>query len=313
MKKSISKNRTASPPQKSSKTNYDGTNLLADSLSLDEYIGNREAVKEVRRILAMSVGAEIYRDLKIPIPKGILLVGEPGTGKTELVKALVKEKSDRIEMIELSYPDIACKWVNATTENLTGFLTEISARSKSMHVIVFIDEIESMLPSRKNSNQFTLEQNKLVAQFLKWMDGGLMPLTNVTIFGTTNCIELIDEAFLRPGRFDKIIKFLPFDQDDAFKAIKLHFERRQIPQKYIGVINWKLIRENIKNKMTGAETSAVIKEALNDFAEQYMDETSENYKAVLFDTSFILNAIDANIQRNTSIREAKMFGLIKAF
>lgn len=228
---------------------------------LKNVIGQEEAVAEMQSLIATLNASELVEFWGIRPPKGVLLEGPPGTGKTFLVRNfysdLVKTVKTQAILFELSYRDIASKWVDQPIEILNEFFKNVEEKSKTQHVIVFIDEIDSMIPQRNEMMHET--SSKRVNLFLEWMDGGLRTNQNITLIGATNYSDGVDEAARRPGRFDKIIRFNRFNPDDSLKCLKHYFEQCNFDSRQSSKINWGQVKKSFPIKeLTGAEVASVI-------------------------------------------------------
>ncbi|HYB04816.1 MAG TPA: CDC48 family AAA ATPase, partial [Nitrososphaerales archaeon] len=167
-----------------------------------------------------------YRDVfdyaKTRPPKGILLYGPPGTGKTLLAKAVANESE--ANFISIKGPELLSKWVGESERGVR----EIFHKARlAAPCVVFMDEIDSLVPTRgagSNDNQVT---ERVISQILTELDG-LEELRDVVIVGATNRPDMIDQALLRPGRFDKLL-YVPVPDLEARKEIfKIHIKDRPL-------------------------------------------------------------------------------------
>jgi SpoVK/Ycf46/Vps4 family AAA+-type ATPase len=136
------------------------------------------------------------------------------------VKALVNEIKGDVVLHELKFKDIESMWVGESVQILKDYFRRFNEDAKNNHVIVFIDEIDAVLPKRtKHLCQTTAQR---VNVFLEWLDGGIQSLQNISLIGATNCLKNIDETALRPGRYDRIIEFHPLPAQAIVEALKVH-------------------------------------------------------------------------------------------
>lgn len=141
--------------------------------------------------------SRLFRQARVRPPRGILLAGPPGCGKTLLAKAAATET--QANFISVKGPQLIDKFVGESERKVRDIFNK--AR-QAAPCIIFFDEIDSIAPKRDNVGSET--ERRVVAQLLTLMDG-LEPRQNVVVIGATNRVDAIDEALRRPGRFDREI------------------------------------------------------------------------------------------------------------
>ncbi len=157
---------------------------------------------------------DAFRRIGIKPPKGILLVGPPGCGKTLLAKAVAKESD--ANFISIKGPEILSKWVGESERAIR----EVFRRARQASpAIIFFDEIDAIASTRGRDISGVTE--KVVAQMLTEMDG-LESLSDVVVIAATNRPDIIDPALLRPGRFDRIIVVPPPEKKARLEIFKIH-------------------------------------------------------------------------------------------
>lgn len=231
--------------------------LSASDFYLSDIVGQDAAIKELNEYVEVIKQAPIYEVWNISPAKGILLIGPPGCGKTESVRALVNELGSSVAIYQIRYVELASKWLDETIERLRALFKGVEEAAKNKHVIVFIDEIDSMVPNRSNSIHEST--TKRVTVFLEWLDGGLKQNRNITLIGTSNFKDGIDPALLRTGRMDKIITYQKLSVESIIKGLQIHLKKRNIPQDYIGQIDWTSIEPNINpSSYTGSDLKEIV-------------------------------------------------------
>lgn len=233
--------------------------------------GQPQAVEEARKLVMAIRHADIYAQHGVARPRGILLEGPPGTGKTLLAKAVAREAG--AEFISLKVTDLVSKWFGEAEQNVQKFFDRARALTDAgKDVIAFIDEIDAVAPDRQGAYEAT---QKMVSIFLQNIDG----MTNnprLTILGATNHPEKVDDAFRRPGRFDKQIEVeLPDASGRAqILAIKLkeHLEKAKDKANFLApdlditklVENWEGVSgadlESIVNLASEEKVTATIRQ-----------------------------------------------------
>jgi len=192
--------------------------------------------------------AKAFTRLGIRPPKGILLYGPPGTGKTLMAKAVAHESGSNF--ISVSGPEVITKWVGESEKKIR----EIFRRAKQVApAVIFFDEIDSLAP-RRGLEVGTRVSENIVSQILTEMSG-LEELHNVVVIAATNRPDILDQALLRPGRFDRQIYVPAPDEKARLEIFKIH--TRNMPLK--GVDLKKLAKET--NGYSGADIEAVCREA----------------------------------------------------
>jgi transitional endoplasmic reticulum ATPase len=167
-------------------------------VTYDDIGGMASTIDQLREMVELPLRyPELFQRLGVDPPKGVLLHGPPGTGKTRLARAVANESA--AEFFLINGPEIMGSAYGESEAKLRSIFEEAAKAAPS---IVFIDEIDSIAPKR---GQVTGEAEKrLVAQLLTLMDG-LEARANVVVIAATNRPEAIDEALRRPGRFDREI------------------------------------------------------------------------------------------------------------
>ena len=187
--------------------------------------GLSEAVELIRDAIELPhLYPEYFQEHRLVPPKGILLYGPPGCGKTLLAKAVANSLAKRIEaetgerrqsfFLNVKGPELLNKYVGETEQAIRDLFAR--ARNQARHrtpVIIFFDEMDSMFRMRGSGISSDMEAT-IVPQFLAELDG-LEPLENVVIIGATNREDLIDPAVLRPGRIDRKIRIPRPDRQAA--------------------------------------------------------------------------------------------------
>ena len=154
--------------------------------------------------------------------QGILLVGPPGCGKTLLAKALATES--QANFVAMKGADLHSKYVGESEQRLR----DIFRRARqAAPCILFFDELDAFLPARGMMGLDAAVSERILAQFLVEMDG-IEELKGVLVLGATNRVDRLDEAILRPGRFDEIVKFTPPDAIEREEILKIHLKQKPL-------------------------------------------------------------------------------------
>ena len=166
---------------------------------------------------------DLYARYQLPAPKGVLLYGPPGCGKTMIAKAVANSLAEQVgggvgsHFLNIKGPELLNKYVGETERQIRViFATAREHAADGRPVIVFFDEMDSLFRTRGSGVSSDMEST-VVPQLLSEIDG-VEGLSNVIIIGATNREDLIDPAILRPGRLDVKIKL---DRPDAAAAVEI--------------------------------------------------------------------------------------------
>ncbi len=172
---------------------------------------------DVRRRLVEAVEwpikyPELFKQAGVRPPKGLLLAGPPGVGKTLIAKAVANESG--VNVISVKGPALMSKYVGESEQGVRELFHKARLASPC---IIFLDEVDSIIPVRGESSGDSHVAERVLSQFLSEMDG-LEELKGVFVMGATNRADMIDPAMLRPGRFDEIVE-LPLPDEEARREI----------------------------------------------------------------------------------------------
>jgi transitional endoplasmic reticulum ATPase len=185
------------------------------SLSYEDIGGLRPQVARIREIIELPLRyPEVFERLGIDAPKGVLLHGSPGCGKTLIARAIASETD--ANFFTISGPEIVHKHYGESEANLRKIFEEATKKSPS---IIFIDEIDAIAP-RRETTQGEVEK-RVVAQLLALMDG-LNRRANIVVLAATNLPNNLDPALRRPGRFDREITIPIPDRNGRREILEIH-------------------------------------------------------------------------------------------
>jgi len=192
--------------------------------------------------------ADLFNKAAIKPPKGILLYGPPGTGKTLLAKAVASTSESNF--ISIKGPELLSKWVGESEKGIREIFRK--ARQASPCVI-FFDEIDAIAPRRSGYDAGDSHvTERLVSQMLTEIDG-LEDLKGVVIIGATNRPDIIDEALLRPGRFDRLLEIPIPDNNTRKQILQIHLKKKPLAS---DVDIDKLVA--LTDSFTGAEIESLV-------------------------------------------------------
>jgi len=165
---------------------------------------------------------DLFTQAGIRPPKGILLSGPPGCGKTLLAKAVASET--KVNFISVKGPELLSKYVG---ESERGVREVFRKARQAAPCIVFFDEIDALVPSRSAGASDSHVAERVLSQFLAELDG-VEELKGVLVLGATNRSDLLDPAILRPGRFDEIVEIRLPDESERSEIFAIHLQNKPL-------------------------------------------------------------------------------------
>jgi transitional endoplasmic reticulum ATPase len=193
---------------------------------------------------------EIFQRLGIRPPKGILLYGPPGCGKTLLAKAVATESA--ANFITIKGPEIFSKWVGESEKAIREVFRKARMAAPA---VIFFDEIDSILPRRGLGFSDGGVSERVISQLLTEMDG-IVTLEDIVVIAATNRPDIVDPAVLRPGRFDRLIYVPEPDERSRVQIFKIYTKDMPLA-KNIDSANLATIAKNY----SGADIAALCREA----------------------------------------------------
>jgi transitional endoplasmic reticulum ATPase len=205
---------------------------------------------------------DLYTKLDHSMPKGILMHGPSGTGKTMLAKAVATESE--ANFISVKGPELLSKWIGESERGVR----EIFRRARqAAPCVVFFDEIDSIAPIR-GMEGVNAGTERMVSQLLTEMDG-IQELNGVVVIAATNRLDMIDTALLRPGRFDKIVFVPKPDLSTRLKILQIYAKEKPVTTE----VNLQRIAE-LTDGFSGADMSAVANTAVSIVLHEYLQKYS---------------------------------------
>ena len=222
---------------------------IQGKITYEDIGGLEDAIQKIREMIELPIRhPELFERIGIDPPKGVLLHGAPGTGKTLLAKAVAYETD--AYFINISGPEIMSKFFGQSEENLRNRFEEAKNNAPS---IIFLDELDS-IAHKRDDNKGQVE-SRVVAQLLSLMDG-LEGRGEVIVIGATNKINNIDIALRRPGRFDREIEIKVPDTKGRYEVLLIHTRGMPLNED----IDLNLIAEKTHG-FVGADIKSLCKEA----------------------------------------------------
>jgi transitional endoplasmic reticulum ATPase len=230
----------------------------------DDIGGLDREIEKIREMVELPLKyPELFRRLGIDPPKGVILYGPPGCGKTLLARAVATESE--ANFFAINGPEITSKYYGESEAKLREIFRKAEENAPS---IIFIDELDSIAPKREEVSGEA--EKRVVAQLLTLMDG-LKGRGQIIVIGATNRIEAVDPALRRPGRFDREIEIRIPDEKGRLEILKIH--TRGMPL-HSDVDLQRLA--NITYGYTGADIQALCREAAMKALKRYLPLIEKN-------------------------------------
>ena len=202
----------------------------------------------------------LYEKLGHRMPRGILLHGVSGTGKTLLAKAVATESE--ANFVSVRGPELLSKWVGESERGIR----EIFRRARQASpCVIFFDEIDSIAPVRGAGGETSMVE-RVVSQLLTELDG-MENMHGVVVLAATNRVDMIDPALLRPGRFDKIIQIPMPDRDSRKRILEINSKRIDVIDEHVDLDR---IAE-MTDGLSGADVGSIANTAVSLVIHEYLD------------------------------------------
>ena len=192
-----------------------------EKVNFEDIAGNDNAKQDLQEVVDFLKNPKKYRELGAKIPRGVLLVGHPGTGKTMLARAVAGEAG--VPFFSISGSEFVEMFVGVGASRVRDLFTKAK---KNAPCIIFIDEIDAV--GRKRGSGMGGghdEREQTLNQILVEMDG-FDGDTNVIVLAATNRADVLDPALLRPGRFDRRVNIMLPERKDREAILKVHFKNK---------------------------------------------------------------------------------------
>ena len=239
---------------------YEEARAGRGDVNYDDVGGMADTIRQLREMVELPLRyPELFTRLGVDPPKGVLLHGPPGTGKTRLARAVANESD--ASFFAINGPEIMGSAYGESEKRLRDVFEEAAKAAPS---IVFIDEIDSIAPKRSGSPGEA--EKRLVAQLLTLMDG-LHTGSNIVVIAATNRPDALDEALRRPGRFDREIVIGVPDESGRREILGIHTRGMPLAD---GVELDELARTT--HGFVGADIAALAREAAMDAVRRIMPQ-----------------------------------------
>jgi transitional endoplasmic reticulum ATPase len=240
------------------------------NITWDQIGGLNEVKEELAEAIEWPLKyADLFDQADVKPPKGLLLYGLPGTGKTMIAKAVAA--TSEANFISVKGPELISKWVGESEKAIRE--TFRKARQASPCVI-FFDELDAVAPRRGGSVGDSHVTERVISQMLTELDG-LEDLRGVVVIGATNRPDIIDEALLRPGRFDRILEVPVPDKEARKEILKIHTRKKPLDSDDVNMD--KLVE--LTEGYTGADIATMVDAAaMSAIKEHMMSSVNEENK-----------------------------------
>ena len=191
-------------------------------VTFDDVAGNEAAKQDLSEIVDFLKNPKKYEKLGAKIPRGVLLAGDPGTGKTLMARAVAGEAG--VPFFSISGSEFAEMFVGVGASRVRDLFGKAKKNAPS---IIFIDEIDAVAHKRDARGGAGREDEQTLNQILVEMDG-FDNDTGVIVMAATNRVDMLDKALLRPGRFDRHVNVTLPERKDRVEILKVHFKNKPV-------------------------------------------------------------------------------------
>ena len=276
---------------------YDGVQNKS-KVTFKDVAGLQEEKQEMIEIVDFLKEPKRFLEMGAKIPKGILLCGKPGTGKTLIARAIAGEAN--VPFISMSGSEFIEMFAGLGASRVRKLFEKAK---KLAPCIIFIDEIDAIGSRRTSNSGAESENNQTLNQLLVEMDG-FETNDTIIVLAATNRPEMLDKALLRPGRFDRQITIAPPDLNGREEILKIYSKEKKLSSE----INLKSVAEDTAG-FTGAELSNILNEAaiiatVNKHEEITMDDLEDAVKKVTVGLQKTSRVISDKDKKLTAYHEA---------
>ena len=192
-------------------------------IGFKDVAGNEEAKASLEEIIDFIKNPKIYKEFGVRLPRGVLLYGSPGTGKTLLAKAVAGEAN--VPFYPVNGSDFVQVYAGLGASRIRDLFKKAKEAGRS---VIFIDEIDCIGKKRKSSSVSGSEEGDRTLNALLAEMSGFKENEGIVIVAATNRIDVLDEALLRPGRFDRQIEVELPDINARYEILKLHSKNKPL-------------------------------------------------------------------------------------
>jgi cell division protease FtsH len=242
--------RSTSSSSMTSINTIDGQSVSKDKFNFNSVAGNDEAKESLKDIVDFLKNPEKYASYGARMPKGIILYGNPGTGKTLLAKAIAGEA--KVPFYAVSGSDFIQMYVGVGASRIRNLFKKAKSHGKA---VIFIDEIDAIGKQRSSNKSGNSDEKDQTLNALLTEMSGFKESDGIVVIAATNRLDILDEALLRPGRFDRHIEVSLPDINAREKIVNLHLKNKPV-----GDINIRDIAHNTAY-FSGAKLENLVNEA----------------------------------------------------
>jgi len=258
--------------------------------------GLEEVKKELQEAVEWPLKfPDLYKVIGYNMPKGVMLFGPSGTGKTLLAKAVATESE--ANFISVRGPELLSKWVG---ESERGVREVFRRARQAAPCVIFFDEIDALAPTRGMGGD-SMVTERVVSQLLTEIDG-IQSLNGVVVLAATNRIDMVDPALVRPGRFDKTI-LIPLPNKEArAQILTINLEGKQ---KDKDVVLDRLVE--MTDGFSGADVAALVNTAVSIVLQDYVSKypKPDDAKAHIKEAIVTMDHFKEAAKKVRSSRESK--------
>jgi transitional endoplasmic reticulum ATPase len=225
---------------------------------------------------------DLFLQIGTTPPKGILLSGPPGSGKTLLAKAVAKESG--VNFIAVKGPELLSKWVGESEQSVR----EVFRKARlAAPCIIFFDEIDALCPVRGSGSSDSGVGDRIVSQFLTEMDG-IEELKGVVVLGATNRLDMVDPGLLSPGRFDVVVELPAPDRETRRAIFAVHTQGKPVaPDVELETL------ADLSEGLMGGDIASICRRATMQAIRDHVEQAGGAQQGVLLSAGHFRHALEA--------------------